>query len=990
MVIDDSAAACAQITQVLQHALPAVACVPVTGRVDFESALAAGNCDLVLTEYQLTWSDGLTLLHDIKARLPYVPVVMVTAAGHERLAVEGIHAGLSDYVPKTQLAQLPAIVLTCLERTRQVLRRQQEAAAVESWARQQAAVAALGQQALGDIELSTLLDTAVSMAASILDVEYAKVLELLPDGQTLLLRAGVGWHAGLVGTATVDADIAHQAGYTLFSDTPVVVDDLRTETRFSGPQVLHDHGVISGMSVIIRRTPSTVPLAGPPQPARSFGVLGVHAPRHRLFTTHDMHFLQAVANILAQAIERRRITEALAAETRFLRAQTAVARVALSSLQPEILMPQLLEAICQAQDYAYGLFWCLVEPDRTAVVVASFGQETTTLVGYQQPLQAANAFIVETLRTGKPLFRNQIAETTVDTHPLTSTLRSKALLGLPLVDRLGRTIGALSFGDTKNADRFAERDLQQGVILMHQVAQALENSELFSQVRRLQEQYHVVTEHLHDAVCMIDQAGQIVFANAALSHLTGYDKTELLGKPSIMLYRPEVIPQILERRAQAWQGQDVPPYLQTQMLRKDGQHLAVEMSLATLTLDGQIVGRVAVARDMTPRLQLEAQLRQAQKMQAIGTLAGGIAHDFNNILTAILGYTELTLDEVPEETTAWTNLQHVLTASERAKALVQQMLTFSRQTEQPRHPTQLQPLVQEALILLRAALPTSVTLEHQMDATVGPVLADPTQIHQILMNLCSNAEYMLRNTGGSLHLLLDEVPLPPELRGSRPDLPSGMYARLAVRDTGPGMPPEVQERIFEPFFTTKEIGEGTGLGLAVVHGIVTSHGGAISVESAPGQGTTFRVYLPRCAEPATTLAPMQERAPSGSERILLVDDEAPLARLLHIRLTHLGYQVVMCTSSAEALEVFQKAPRQFDLVITDQTMPQMTGEGLARALRRLRPDLPIILCTGFSHVMTPERAQRLGIDAFCMKPIKIQELGLIIRQVLARRAAQRA
>jgi len=531
---------------------------------------------------------------------------------------------------------------------------------------------------------------------------------------------------------------------------------------------------------------------------------------------------------------------------------------------------------------------------------------------------------------------------------------------------------------------------RQPAIRMQQVTEAFEPSALLGKMQRLQEQYRVVTENLHDAVHMVDRDGHIVFANPALARLTGYDVAELLGRPSTMLYAPDTVPPLLECQSQAWRGQEVSPYLQVQMVHKDGKRLAVEVSLATLSLDGQVVGRVAVARDITARLQLEAQLRQAQKMQAIGTLTGGIAHDFNNILTVILGYTELTLDDVPQDSQGWRNLKRVMTASERAKVLVQQMLAFSRQVEQERQPVQLRRLVKETLPLVRATLPATITLRHNLDATSGPVLADPLHLHQVLTHLCTNAEYAMRQTGGELEVALDEMELPADLTASRPDLVPGPYVRLSVRDTGPGITPEILERIFEPFFTTKDVGEGTGLGLAVVHGIVTHHGGALTVESTPGQGATFAVYLPRRDATTSPSVHGEGLVLTRHERILLVDDEEALTGVIRMQLTHLGYDVVMCASGQEALEVFCKAPEHFDVVITDQTMPHMTGEALARELRRVRPDIPIILCTGFSHVMSAEKAQTLGLDAFCMKPLKIHDLGLIIRQVLERRATQSA
>lgn len=409
-------------------------------------------------------------------------------------------------------------------------------------------------------------------------------------------------------------------------------------------------------------------------------------------------------------------------------------------------------------------------------------------------------------------------------------------------------------------------------------------------------------------------------------------------------------------------------------------------SEATLTDMPHIAERALRAwGHITERKRLEVQLRQAQKMEAIGTLAGGIAHDFNNILTAILGYTELALNDMRQDSAVWRYLQEVRKAGQRAKTLVQQILTFSRRTEQARTPVQLPRLVEEALTLLRASLPSTIAIRHHISQDAGTVLADPTQLHQVLLNLCANAEYAMRETGGLLEIRLEPVEVDEQVTAQHPELLAGPYVRITVTDTGHGMTPDVVERIFEPFFTTKRPGEGTGMGLALVHGIVASHGGVVTVASVVGQGTTFTVYLPRTDYSVRDEAAQEGSLPTGAERVLFVDDEEVLVRLGQEILLGLGYDVVVCTSSVEALDVFRMAPQRFDLVITDQTMPHMTGEELTLELRRLRLDIPIILCTGFSHIIHAERARELGIDAFLMKPLAIQELARVIQQVLAPR-----
>jgi signal transduction histidine kinase/ActR/RegA family two-component response regulator len=442
------------------------------------------------------------------------------------------------------------------------------------------------------------------------------------------------------------------------------------------------------------------------------------------------------------------------------------------------------------------------------------------------------------------------------------------------------------------------------------------------------------------------------------------------------------VAQILE---QIWRGERL-TQVETVRVRKDGVRLDVSLSVSPIKdAAGRIVGASAIARDITGRKRLEAQMRQAQKMEALGTLAGGVAHDFNNILAVIMAQTEMAMDGLPEGGELWQQLQQILVAADRARNLVQQILTFSRRTEQERRPVAVQAIVAEAMRLLRASLPATVEFRQQIEPGRALVLADPTQLHQVVLNLCANAEHAMRERGGLLDVQLKTVEVDAEFAAAYPPLHPGSHAKLTVRDTGHGMTPRVLERIFDPFFTTKPRGEGTGMGLSVVHGIVANHGGAIAVESAPGRGTRFDVYLPRCDATEPPEIPVEAPTRGRGERILLVDDEPLLARIGGATLERLGYRVSSYTDVREALEAFRADPDAFDLVITDQTMPQVTGETLARELLRLRPRLPIILCTGFSHTTTEDKARSLGIRALLMKPVSRQELCLTVQRLLMER-----
>jgi CheY-like chemotaxis protein len=331
----------------------------------------------------------------------------------------------------------------------------------------------------------------------------------------------------------------------------------------------------------------------------------------------------------------------------------------------------------------------------------------------------------------------------------------------------------------------------------------------------------------------------------------------------------------------------------------------------------------------------------------------------------------------------------VYTAGQRAKELVQQILTFSRPHDHSREPVLLSGVIQDALKFLRASLPSTIEMRQHIAPETDTVLANANQLHQVLMNLCANAEYAMRETGGILEVGVDAVEIDAAVAASPPALPPGWYVRVRVRDTGAGIPVDVVDRVFEPFFTTKGIGEGTGMGLAIVHGIVTSHGGAMAVDSTLGEGTTFTLYLPQMAQDAAPpSAPPAPVVPQGKGRLLLVDDEEVLARLGQALLERLGYEVAAYSSSLAALEAFQAEPSRFDLIITDQTMPVMTGATLVAELRHIRPDIPIILCTGFSHLMNAEKAEALGVDAFVLKPGVTQDLAATIQQVLENRARQ--
>ena len=403
--------------------------------------------------------------------------------------------------------------------------------------------------------------------------------------------------------------------------------------------------------------------------------------------------------------------------------------------------------------------------------------------------------------------------------------------------------------------------------------------------------------------------------------------------------------------------------------------------LTGVSLDAEVI--ILIARDITDELAMQEHLRQAQKMEAIGTLAGGIAHDFNNILFAILGYAELALQDLPDQGPFRQKLEAIHSAGLRARNLVAQVLTFSRRDAQVRSPINLDIMLEDALKLLRPAIPSTIEIRKQIDAK-GCILGDPSRINQIIMNLCTNAYQEMEKEGGVLGICLSEVRITKRTDGSA-RVPAGEYVKLTVSDTGAGIPAEHLERIFDPYFTTKPKGKGTGLGLAVVLGIVRSHGGTIQVESRMGQGTRFDLYFPLAEAPVEEKEAEAYQASGGDERILLVDDELELLNMEKEMLSRMGYAVTTMNDPAEALKLFAGQPSYYDLVITDMAMPKMTGDTLAGELLRIRPDIAVILCTGFNEFTSPEEAAKMGIKGYLTKPVSARRLSNTIRKALADR-----
>lgn len=501
-------------------------------------------------------------------------------------------------------------------------------------------------------------------------------------------------------------------------------------------------------------------------------------------------------------------------------------------------------------------------------------------------------------------------------------------------------------------------------------------------LRKEKEKFRLLVETSPQGVALIDKDGTYKYINPQFTEIFGYTLADIpTGKDWFEKAYPD--PDYRQQAVSTWvddlsrfNAGEIRPRI-FKVTCKDGSKKEINFQPVSQATGEQFI----LYEDISEKSRLETQLRQVQKMEAIGTFAGGIAHDFNNILSAIVGYTELVLGKTAKDSPQYDDLQEILHAGLRARDLVKQILTFSRQAEQKRQPVQVNLIVKEVLKFLRSSLPSSIEIRRNIDSDAR-VLADPTQIHQVLMNLCANAKHAMRQSGGVLKVSLVEVQLDAAFAATHSEAVAGSHVKLTVADNGEGMPAEVLEKIFDPFFTTKGKEEGTGLGLAVVHGIVKSCGGFITVYSQLGQGSTFNVYMPIIQAVAKPQVEIKGPLPTGTERVLFVDDEKLLVDIGRQMMERKGYRVTSRTSSIEALELFKAKPGDFDLVVTDMTMPNMSGLELAREIIRLQPDTPVILCTGFSETLNEAGARDAGIKAFLYKPVSLDALIRTAREVL--------
>ncbi|MGK5093268.1 response regulator [Deltaproteobacteria bacterium TL4] len=489
-------------------------------------------------------------------------------------------------------------------------------------------------------------------------------------------------------------------------------------------------------------------------------------------------------------------------------------------------------------------------------------------------------------------------------------------------------------------------------------------------------------EQAAEHIAITNVEGIIEYINPAFEQVTGYSYGEVIGKSASILKSGKHDEAFYKKmwetinQGEVWNGHVI-------NRKKDGTLFEEEMTISPIRNEkGKIINFVAVKYDVTHEVQLEEQLRQSQKLEALGTLAAGIAHDFNNMLFAIKGYVSIVKNNLPHNTENYSDLCEIETAANRAADLVRQILTFSRQDDQKNKPVVIVPVIKEALKMMRATVPSTIEIRAQINENCGPIMGSLTQIHQVIINLCTNATHAMKKSGGILSVQLKQVTPSAQERFTY-ELKEGPYLMLVVEDTGVGIPPEIRDRIFDPFFTTKRVGEGTGMGLAVTHGIVKQHKGVVTVDSTVGKGTAFKIYFPVIdKQPYITERPSISSDITGNERILVVDDEVILAKLVRKMLEQQGYQVTAMMEPHKALKLFRSDPSKFDLIITDQTMPLMTGEQFAKEIISIRSDIPIVLITGLSDAKMKKNTRSPGVQRIMRKPLDADNLGVMIKELL--------
>lgn len=776
---------------------------------------------------------------------------------------------------------------------------------------QQATVAELGQLALAADDLGWLMTKIVTATAQTLEVEYCKILELLTDGETLFFKAGFGWHSGLVGQTSIGTDESSQSGYTLRCAHPVIVENLQTETRFSGPPLLMDHNVISGMSVIIGS------YHGP------YGVLGVHSTRRRAFSDYDIDFLQSVANLIAQTIERMRSTQVLK--------------------QSELEYRMLTENLP-------GIVYRLFPNNHNHMVFLN--SQCKVLTGFDPTELLADGIcsidsliLPEDFETVKTAVTQAIALQ----QPFQSEYRIKNKAGnIRYFWEKGQPVPAR--GESPNHVDGLILDITDRKLAQQQVREQA-----------------ALLEVATDAIFVRSMDNRVLFWNKGAEMLYGWCAAEALGKNADELLSLDELSEPTEPLQKLmiqgqWQGE-------RQQVTRTGQNITV-MSRWTLVKNkhGEPASILTVNTDITQSKQLEAQFLRAQRLESIGTLASGIAHDLNNILTPIYGVAQLLPMQLPNANEQLQQQFEILqTSAKRGSELIGQVLSFARGVEGDRTPIQIRYLIREIRSFAHKTFPKSIEIAVDVPSSLWSVSGDATQLHQVFMNLFVNARDAM-SEGGRLSVSAINLSLDEALAAKHINAKPGPYILVTVADTGKGIPAEERDLIFEPFFTTKQAKGGTGLGLSTVHSIVNSHGGFITVSSDVGRGSQFKIYLPAIESVSNTVEADQNSPTGQGECILVVDDEAAICEIVRSVLENNHYQVLLANDGMDAIAQYTERKDDIHLVVMDMMMPTLSGATAIQIMQKIDPKLRAILISGLPGNEQVAASVGKSVKGFLQKP----------------------
>jgi PAS domain S-box-containing protein len=998
--------------------------------------------DLVLLDLGLPDSDGLDTFVAVRDRAPETAVVVLTGRDDGTLAHRAVQEGAQDYIVKGSGSEkhLTRAAAYAVERKRaeRTLRRV---------ARQQAAVAGLGQRALESGDVVSLLQDAVGVISRTLDVPMVEIHEW-PGGQdALVLKAAVGWDASLVGSATVERSEATDVGRALGLNRPVVFANSDEARQFVAPAWQHGAGVASGACVVIH---------GDDHP---FGVLAARSPEPQAFSHEDVQFLELVAHVVGAAVSRQQVEEVFRVSEAGYRHILDTASEGICALDANGLLTYVNRRAADMLGYdgpdrllGRPIFEFMFEEDRVGTLGAlevlrggvqnqfdfrfrgQHGAELWVLASTSPILDQVGEFggalvmftdvtarrqAERALRESEARYR-RIVETANEGIWMTDAAWETAyvnrvmagLMGYRVQDMVGRSFLDFVFEDDRDHVRQALAPGREGprepaelrlrrkggaeIWVTASSAPVLRDSgevegllvmctDVTARRRAAAERarLHSAVEQAAEAIMMTKRDGTIVYVNPAWQRLTGYSSSEVLGRTPRLLKAdvqdPRVYKELWETilSGGVWRGEIT-------NRNKSGALYAWEETITPVRdEDGRISEFIAFGQDTSDRRDLEARLRQSQKMEAVGRLAGGIAHDFNNLLTVITGYSERLLVGLPDEDPLRKGAEAIKRSADRAASLTQQLLAFSRRQIMAPKVLDLNSVVANMQKMLQRLIGEDVELVTRAGADLGRVKADPNQIEQVLMNLAVNSRDAMPR-GGTLIIETANLLIDKGFAARHVGVQPGPSVMLSVTDTGCGMDDDTLSHLFEPFFTTKEQGKGTGLGLSTTYGIVKQSGGYIWVESQVGAGTTVRIYLPRIDEVAEAPSATAEKsgAPPGSETILLVEDEEAVRNLLRDILRRYGYSVLEAENGPRAIEVCQAHPGPIDLVITDMVMPLMSGWEVADAVSSLRPKARLIYMSGYiEHVVVEQRVLESGV-AFLGKPFTPETLGRKVRQVL--------